>query len=50
MADKLKKYLVHGTTIKHDGKLHEHGAEIELTDKDAEPLKKHLKEPEEKKK
>ena len=51
MAD-TKKYTVHGTAIKHgptggnnkEHKLYEHGAEIELTDEEAAPLKKHLKE------
>ncbi|MDA8088449.1 MAG: hypothetical protein M0Z75_17340 [Nitrospiraceae bacterium] len=54
MADKTKKYIVHGTSIKHgrgkEHKVYEHGQEIELTDEEAAPIKKHLKEAEEKKK
>ncbi len=47
MAD-TKKYIVHGTAIKHGrGKEHqvyEHGQQIELTDEEAAPIKKHLRE------
>ncbi len=49
-ADKTKKYIVHGTTIKHNGKEYLEGSEIELTGEEAAPLKKHLGEAEEKKK
>ncbi len=45
MAD-TKKYTVYNTTIKHgrgkEHKLYEHGAEIELTEEEAVPIKKHL--------
>ena len=47
MAD-TKKYTVHNTTIKHgrgkEHKIYEHGEEIELTEEEATPLKKHLRE------
>ena len=43
MAD-TKKYTVTGTNIKHNGKTYEAGAQIELTDDEAEKLKKYLTE------
>ncbi len=50
MAD-TKKYIVQGTTIKHGrgteaGKVYAHGDEIELTEEEAAPIKKHLTEAE----
>lgn len=49
MAEKTKKYIVHGTTIRHNGKAYREGQEIELTEEEAAPLKRYLKEPEAKK-